>query len=125
MQVRKEHCSDTIDDLYIVSHPTVSSPIEFLPCVLKPITRSRDTSCSSQEKRLGEARSLELSQRTQTFVLRRSNDILLQYLPEKIEQILFIPLTPMQANIYRALLRGKAIRQVLATTHGSGNDALG
>lgn len=92
---------------------------------LQPINRSRDTSSSPREKQLGEARSQELSLRTQSFVLRRSNEILLQYLPEKVEQVLFIPLTTMQAEIYKGLLRGKAIRQVLARTHAVGNDALG
>lgn len=90
----------------------------------QPITRSRDAYSSIPEKQLGEARATELAHRTQNFVLRRTNEILLQYLPEKIEQVLFIPLTPFQANIYRGLLQGKAIRQVLSLTSGFGHDAL-
>jgi SNF2 family DNA or RNA helicase len=97
----------------------------FSRAFMQPINRSRDTSAATKEKQLGEMRSQELAIRTQNFVLRRSNDILLQYLPEKVEEVLFIPLTPIQAEIYRGLLRGKAIRQVLARTNASGNDALG
>lgn len=92
----------------------------------QPINRSRDTSASAQEKRLGECRAAELSSRTSNFVLRRSSALLLQYLPEKVEEVLFIPLTPFQSDLYRALLRGKAIRQVLARSEGiaAGSEAL-
>ena len=89
-----------------------------------PISRSRDTSADTKTKMLGEARAQELTERTKSFVLRRSSALLLQYLPEKVEQVLFLPLMPMQAEIYRAMLRGKQVRAVLARGSGGPNDAL-
>lgn len=89
-----------------------------------PISRSRDTSADFKTKQLGEARAKELNERTASFVMRRSSQLLLQYLPEKVEQVLFVPLTPMQAELYRAMLRSKQVRAVLARGSGGPNDAL-
>jgi len=87
-----------------------------------PINQSRDANAASKVKLLGEERAQELQRRTQAFVLRRTSELLLQYLPEKVEQVLFIPLTPLQADIYKAVLVGKDVRRLL--TSGAGNDAL-
>lgn len=89
-----------------------------------PISRSRDTSADFKTKQLGEARAKELNQRTSSFVMRRSSQLLLQYLPDKVEQVLFVPLTPMQAELYRAMLRSKQVRAVLSRGSGGPNDAL-
>jgi SNF2 family DNA or RNA helicase len=107
-------------------NPSILSSLSTFTTTFKnPIDKSRDANATRQEKRLGEARSQELAARTSNFIIRRTNEILLEYLPEKVEEVLFIPLTAMQANIYRGLLRGKAIRQVLARSAATGNDALG
>lgn len=89
-----------------------------------PISRSRDVSADKKVKALGEARAEELAQRTKNFVLRRTSELLLQYLPEKVEQVLFIPLTPLQAELYRALLRSKDVKRLLSRGSGGPNDAL-
>lgn len=89
-----------------------------------PISRGRDASADAGVKALGEARAEELAHRTQGFVLRRSSELLLQYLPEKVEQVLFIPLTPLQSDIYRALLRSKDVRRLLCRGAGSSTDPL-
>ena len=89
-----------------------------------PISRSRDVSADKKVKALGEARAEELAQRTKNFVLRRTSELLLQYLPEKVEQVLFVPLTPLQAELYRALLRSKDVKRLLSRGSGGPNDAL-
>lgn len=87
----------------------------------RDINKSRDANATLAEKALGQERSEQLANLTKEFVLRRSNDILLQFLPKKVETVLFIPLSTLQSSLYEFLLKTKAIRQVVNT--GLGNDA--
>ena len=82
----------------------------------KPITRSRDISCSLEEKELGEIRAQELHNLTSKFVLRRTSDLLKKYLPPKIEITLFCQMTMIQKQIYQALINCKVFKQLLSST---------
>ncbi len=87
-----------------------------------PISRSRDPNCSGREKMLGEARSKELTRLTSSFVLRRTADLLRKFLPEKNELVVFCPLTTLQKTIYKAILRSKAVSNLVAN---SGTSSMG
>ena len=68
----------------------------------KPISVCNDESnATSEQKRLGRARRDQLKSITQTFILRRTADVLTKYLPPKLEIVVFCKLTPIQINIYR------------------------
>ncbi|CCH62256.1 hypothetical protein TBLA_0G03190 [Henningerozyma blattae CBS 6284] len=73
---------------------------------ITPITRARDMSNSGNfaviEK--GEARSQELIEITQKFILRRTNDILTRYLPPRTDLILFCKPSQSQLGIFRSIL---------------------
>jgi DNA repair and recombination protein RAD54B len=66
-----------------------------------PIVRSRQPNALPKDIELGEVRSEELAETTSPFILRRTADILSNYLPPKSEYVLFCNPTPVQANIYR------------------------
>ncbi|GAB5371882.1 hypothetical protein AAMO2058_001618200 [Amorphochlora amoebiformis] len=70
-----------------------------------PISQSRNASATEEEIKVGDARSGELSRRTAPFVLRRTADILEKFLPPKVEQVIFTPMSKLQSKVYRAVLR--------------------
>ena len=85
-----------------------------------PISRSREMSSSADEKRLGEARSRQLSSMTEGFVLRRTSELLRQYLPAKHELVLYCRMQDMQRDVYVEVLRSKTLRKAV----DSGEQAL-
>ncbi|XP_076868813.1 DNA repair and recombination protein RAD54B isoform X2 [Brachyhypopomus gauderio] len=81
----------------------------------EPIIRSRQPACTEEEKVLGEERAVELSRLTGTFTLRRTQDVMGRFLPERAEWTLFCRPTPLQAQLYSALLSTRAVRTCLST----------
>lgn len=69
-----------------------------------PIVRSRQPEATKKDIEKGEARNEELRELTSKFILRRTADILAEYLPPKAEYVLFCNPTSTQANIYRNVL---------------------
>ncbi|KAE8351264.1 SNF2 family N-terminal domain-containing protein [Aspergillus coremiiformis] len=69
-----------------------------------PIVRSRQPEATKKDIEKGEARNEELRELTSQFMLRRTADILADYLPPKSEYVLFCDPTPTQANIYQSVL---------------------
>ena len=95
-------------------NPTVLGSLQTFRLTYEaPIQRSRDSSSSSDDKRLGEARSAELSRLTSTFVLRRTADILRKYLPPKTELVLFCRPSSLQRAVYVAVLKSKTFKRVV------------
>ncbi len=91
-----------------------------------PITRSRDVGCTAKEKELGQLRAAELGRLTSSFILRRTNALLAQYLPPKEEYIVFCKMSPLQQQVYTAVLRSKALTSLLnASTSSSSSSASG
>jgi DNA repair and recombination protein RAD54B len=69
-----------------------------------PIVKSRQPEATKKEIEKGEARNEELRELTSQFMLRRTADILANYLPPKSEYVLFCDPTPTQASIYQSVL---------------------
>ena len=70
--------------------------------------------CVFQEERsLGEERATELSRLTGVFTLRRTQEIIGQYLPGRVEWTLFCRPTPLQTSLYTHLLSTRAVRACL------------
>jgi DNA repair and recombination protein RAD54B len=80
-----------------------------------PIVRSRQPNAVTKDIELGEARGEELAETTSPFILRRTADILSNYLPPKSEYVLFCNPTPVQANIYRHVVSSPMFQY--ATAH--------
>lgn len=81
-----------------------------------PIMRSRQPDATTKEIEKGEARSSELAELTNMFMLRRTSEILSKYLPPKTESILFCRPTSIQASVYRSVLTSPAFGVVLRST---------
>ncbi|KAL9090232.1 MAG: hypothetical protein Q9159_002132 [Coniocarpon cinnabarinum] len=69
-----------------------------------PIMRSRQPDATTKEMEKGNARASELAELTEIFMLRRTSEILAQFLPPKTETILFCRPTSVQASVYRTVL---------------------
>ncbi|KAG8185030.1 hypothetical protein JTE90_017053 [Oedothorax gibbosus] len=87
----------------------------------KPILLSQDQECSDEEKEIGQERSEELNQISSAVMLRRTQEVINQYLPSKSEIVVFCPPSEMQKRIYKLLLNTGAVWKFLAggTTESS------
>ncbi|KAK5605861.1 hypothetical protein CRENBAI_004772 [Crenichthys baileyi] len=86
----------------------------------EPILRSRQPSCSEEERVLGEERAAELSRLTGMFILRRTQEIINRYLPPRLEWTLFCMPSPLQQKLYKHLLCHNVFRACLqGFTQGS------
>ncbi|KIW40310.1 uncharacterized protein PV06_07517 [Exophiala oligosperma] len=79
----------------------------------KPIMRSRQPDASEEDIERGEMASDELNRSTSSFILRRTADILADYLPPKTEFVLFCKPTQAQAKIYRHVLQSPMFHTAL------------
>ncbi|OAE22692.1 hypothetical protein AXG93_2675s1260 [Marchantia polymorpha subsp. ruderalis] len=85
-----------------------------------PIQKSRDRNASDEEKKLGRTRSTELQYRTRSFILQRSADVNLMYLPVKTELIVFCKLQAPQISLYLDFLKSKTVETLfLPTSHSA------
>ncbi|ESP03752.1 hypothetical protein LOTGIDRAFT_110407, partial [Lottia gigantea] len=78
-----------------------------------PIVASRQPGSSREVVNLGEERGAELSRLTSMFILRRTQEINNQYLPPKVELVLFCKPSQFQLEIYHQFLKSRSIRQCL------------
>ncbi|XP_029360142.1 DNA repair and recombination protein RAD54B isoform X2 [Echeneis naucrates] len=79
----------------------------------EPILRSRQPSCTEEERVLGEERAAELSRLTGMFILRRTQEIINRYLPPRLDWTLFCEPSPLQLELYRQLLSHQVFRACL------------
>ncbi|KAL0985358.1 hypothetical protein UPYG_G00155900 [Umbra pygmaea] len=82
----------------------------------EPILRSRQPTCTEEERILGEERAAELSRLTGLFILRRTQEIINCYLPPRLDWTLFCRPSPLQQELYQALLSHRVIRACLQTS---------
>ncbi|XP_067835362.1 DNA repair and recombination protein RAD54B [Heptranchias perlo] len=79
----------------------------------EPIIRSQQPSATMDEKHLGEERATELCRLTGLFILRRTQDIINNYLPPKTEWIIFCRPAALQLELYHKLLASHAVKSCL------------
>jgi DNA repair and recombination protein RAD54B len=78
-----------------------------------PIMRSRQPEALDEDIKRGKAASDELASTTSPFILRRTADILANFLPTKTEYVLFCKPTPAQALVYRNVVSSPMFRTAL------------
>ncbi|GLJ13244.1 hypothetical protein SUGI_0208600 [Cryptomeria japonica] len=78
-----------------------------------PILRGREPTASEKERILGGERSVELSEKVNQFILRRTNALLSNHLPPKIVEVVCCRMTDLQANLYRHFIQSKNVKQAL------------
>ena len=79
----------------------------------EPIIKSRQPGALEKDVERGIARGEELAKDTNTFILRRTIDILSKYLPPKTEFVLFCRPTSAQASVYRHVLASPMFQSAL------------
>ena len=89
-----------------------------------PIVTSQRGNADEEEVLLGQERARELHERAKAFILRRTNTLINQYLPQKHELVVFCRPTKEQDNLYslitdywfnRNLIDGNVIPLVVIT----------
>lgn len=86
----------------------------------EPIMRSRAQHCSKHTKATGQARASALMTITNDIILRRTADILSNFLPPKKEMVLFCSPSPEQIRIYQSILASNDVRSLLRGDAGNG-----
>jgi DNA repair and recombination RAD54-like protein len=87
---------------------------EFKKAFARHILRGRDTDCSEEELARSRESSRKLMELIRPIFLRRSNRMLARYLPPKVEQIVFVTLSPLQRELSRKFLSSKLVRNAQA-----------
>ncbi|PKY09091.1 putative dsDNA-dependent ATPase [Aspergillus campestris IBT 28561] len=84
-----------------------------------PIVRSRQPEATRKDIEKGESRNEELRELTSKFMLRRTAEILAEYLPPKSEYVLFCTPTSTQANIYRHVLASPVFQYAIGNSENA------
>ncbi|GIY56844.1 DNA repair and recombination protein RAD54B [Caerostris darwini] len=82
----------------------------------KPILMSRNQECTEEEKESGEQCSDDLNRMASLFMLRRTQEVINQYLPSKTEVVAFCRPTELQIKLYNHLLNTGALWKLLTTS---------
>ncbi|KAL7423759.1 helicase [Cryptotrichosporon argae] len=78
-----------------------------------PILRAREPKCPFAEVENGKMRSDELRNLTSEFVLRRTNEVMENFLPPKHEYVVFVAPTQLQLDVYDRLFSNSDVKAVL------------
>lgn len=84
-----------------------------------PITKSRQPEATSKEIEKGEAMKEELATLSSKFILRRTADILSEYLPSKTEYVLLCRPTAAQIAVYHHVLACPTFRSAMGNPEAS------
>ncbi|XP_031557319.1 DNA repair and recombination protein RAD54B-like [Actinia tenebrosa] len=84
----------------------------------QPIIQGQQPNATNEEKILGQTRATELNRLTGLFFLRRTAEINNQYLPPKVETVIFCRPSQLQSSIYRRLLTSRLVRSCLIDSAG-------
>ena len=84
-----------------------------------PIVKSRQPGASQKDKEKGEARAEELAALTSQFILRRTSEVIAQYLPPKTESVLFCRPTTHQTMIYKEVLESPLYGSLIRSSESS------
>lgn len=89
-----------------------------------PIEKSRDKTATQDEQQLGEQRSLELARLTSSFILRRTTEVLCQFLPPKTEYSVFCCPSDEQLQCYHKIIQSRDCTQLLESNTSGGQAVL-
>ncbi|XP_060756581.1 DNA repair and recombination protein RAD54B [Neoarius graeffei] len=80
----------------------------------EPILKSRQPTCTEEERCIGEERAAELARLTGAFTLRRTQEIINRFLPGRLEWTVFCRPTELQVQLYNELLSSRPVRACFA-----------
>ncbi|CAD5117926.1 DgyrCDS6671 [Dimorphilus gyrociliatus] len=82
----------------------------------EPIVKSRMPSADKEQRALGEKRAIELGRITSLFLLRRTSEVNRQYLPPKVEIVIFCRPVELQMKLYEKLLSSGVVNECIHTS---------
>jgi DNA repair and recombination protein RAD54 and RAD54-like protein len=86
-----------------------------------PILKGRDAAGTDDDRKKGDERLAELLGIVNKFIIRRTNDILSNYLPVKYEHVVFCNLASFQIELYNHFIQSPDIKSLL---RGKGSQPL-
>ncbi|KAF9325894.1 DNA repair and recombination protein rad54b [Podila minutissima] len=99
----QNHLSEYYSMIDFVNPGLFESYSSFKKVFEDPIVKSRQPDCTPADAALGLERSQELTRLTGRFILRRTAQVNVEYLPPKTEIVVFCPPSPLQNMIYRQM----------------------
>ncbi|KAI9241481.1 MAG: SNF2 family N-terminal domain-containing protein [Podila humilis] len=99
----QNHLSEYYSMIDFVNPGLFESYSSFKKVFEDPIVKSRQPDCIPTDAALGLERSQELTSLTGQFILRRTAQVNLEYLPPKTEIVVFCPPSPLQSRVYRQM----------------------
>jgi superfamily II DNA or RNA helicase len=112
---------NNLEEFYVMCQlvePEFMDISQFRDLFVRPMMRMHDAAAKPAEMELASARSAELARRTAAFMLRRTRDILMRFLPPRNEYVLFCRLTDSQRALYHEVLRGREVSSLLSGMPG-------
>ncbi|KAJ1582028.1 hypothetical protein NDA15_000433 [Ustilago hordei] len=116
----QNHLSELHALVSFVDDEALGTYDEFRRIFEEPIIRSRAPHCSRQIQATGQARAAALKRLTNDVILRRTADILVDFLPPKKEMVLFCSPSQEQLRIYQSILASNHVRSILQGEPGNG-----
>ncbi|XP_060559787.1 DNA repair and recombination protein RAD54-like [Ruditapes philippinarum] len=94
--------------IHFVNKGILGTAQEFKRKFETPILRGRDSTASDGDHKKGMEKLQELATIVNRCIIRRTQALLTQYLPVKIEEVICIELTPVQKEMYKHLVQSKS-----------------
>lgn len=88
----------------LVNNRVLGSWNVFKENYVNPIMKAQNEECDDEEKEEARSKSIEIWKRTEKFILRRTCELISCDLPPRHEYLVFLPLLPLQDELYRSYL---------------------
>ncbi|PSC67575.1 hypothetical protein C2E20_8771 [Micractinium conductrix] len=79
-----------------------------------PILAGRDSNATDKQLEKGTAAQQQLVALAQQYMIRRTSETLKQYLPAKIQEVIFCKMSPLQLSLYKGFLGSEAVAAALS-----------
>ncbi|KAI9298263.1 hypothetical protein K502DRAFT_286722 [Neoconidiobolus thromboides FSU 785] len=96
----------------------LGSENEFRSNFENPILKGRDAAATQRDRDIGDEKLKELNAKVSKIIIRRTNDLLIKYLPTKYEHIVFCKLSDTQKTLYQKFINSKNVKNLLEEKSG-------
>ncbi|PVD23054.1 hypothetical protein C0Q70_16316 [Pomacea canaliculata] len=101
--------------IHFVNRGMLGTAQEFKRRFETPILRGRDADASDDEHKKGEEKLQELAGVVNRCIIRRTQALLVKYLPVKVEQVVCCRLTSLQMALYKSFVKSQAAKCEMET----------
>lgn len=97
--------------VHFVNEGILGTAAEFRKRFENPILRGRDAAATDEDHRKGNEKLKEMADLVNRCIIRRTQSLLVKYLPVKYEQVVCCKLTDLQKNIYQSFVNSDTVRR--------------